>query len=319
MPSDPLASSDTALPPCTDAYPSLCVLASGSRGNCSVIRVPSPDAPGVDGDRLILIDTGITPRRTSALLADLGLSLDRVDAALYTHLDTDHFQPSWTSALPAHARVYVHRRHRGRAEVVGLLHRRAVLFEEVFEIPLSLHLPASHFRNERPALRVFPHLMHHDGLGAVAFRLRAANAADLGFATDAGRVTDALVGHLAGVGSLALESNYCPELQKASNRPAFLKRRIMGGSGHLSNQQSADAARRIAPRDHLVLLHLSMQCNRPDLALAPHTGARYRVVVSSQDAPTPWISFGPPPAVEPDAMPRGVAFGSRQATLFAGV
>jgi phosphoribosyl 1,2-cyclic phosphodiesterase len=57
-------------------------------------------------------------------------------------------------------------------------------------------------------------------------------------------------------------------MQLASNRPGFLKDRIMGGKGHLSNEECIDAVRAIAwPREpeHVVLLHLSRECNCPDL------------------------------------------------------
>ncbi len=70
--------------------------------------------------------------------------------------------------------------------------------------------------------------------------------ASLGFATDLGRPTDELVRRLHGVGTLAIESNYCPVLQRESPRPGFLKARIMGGAGHMSNEQCAKTVALIA-------------------------------------------------------------------------
>jgi phosphoribosyl 1,2-cyclic phosphodiesterase len=66
----------------------------------------------------------------------------------------------------------------------------------------------------------------------------------------------------------------------------MLKNRITGGAGHLSNRQCAEAVARIAPREHVVLLHLSRDCNRPELAAAAHAGASYRLTVASQESPT---------------------------------
>lgn len=253
------------------APPRLCVLASGSAGNCTVLIVgetsPRP--------RVILIDAGLSPRRTGRLLERLGLGLDAVDDVVITHLDHDHFHPGWPSALPPRSTVRMHRRHLGRAARDGLLHHRTEPFDADF--------------TAGPA-RFSTALLEHDSLGVVAFRVEFDDAGTLGFATDVGRPTPRLIDHLRGVDVLAIESNYCPRLQAASPRPEFLKARIMGGAGHLSNAQCAQAAREIRPARHVVLLHLSRDCNRPDLAALGHHGAGYQVTISSQLEPTPWIS-----------------------------
>lgn len=287
-----------------DRHASLCVLGSGSRGNCSVLRVPVPDGR----ERLIMIDAGLSPRRTAALLEGFGLQLQQVDGVIFTHLDCDHFQPSWVQALPAHARVYVHRSHRARAEAGGLLYRRSILFSDAVEISLA---PAEGSR-DRPAFGATCVTNAHDDLGSVAFRFSFGGGASLGYATDLGHAGDDLIEHLAGVGSLAIESNYCPEMQRASDRPAFLKRRITGGRGHLSNQESADAALRIDPARRLVLLHLSSECNTPGLAAAAHARMRNRgPVVSLQDQPTPWLPIEPADARPPRAREtQGSLFGA---------
>ena len=77
-----------ALPPPspTGIAARLCVLASGSSGNCSVLVI---DRDGVR--RVCLIDLGLTPRRTLRLLHALGLGMHCVDDALLTHLDRDHY------------------------------------------------------------------------------------------------------------------------------------------------------------------------------------------------------------------------------------
>lgn len=126
----------------------------------------------------------------------------------------------------------------------------------------------------------------------------------IGFATDLGRVTPELVklfkgdgsgggavegGVRGGVDVLAIESNYCPRMQAASGRPGFLIERITGGRGHLSNHQAAEAIRAIEPREHVVLLHLSRQCNDVGLVASLHEGSDYHVTISSQDVPTRWV------------------------------
>ncbi|MCC6676905.1 MAG: MBL fold metallo-hydrolase [Phycisphaerales bacterium] len=284
--------------------PRMCVLASGSAGNCTAVVIGGPSRP-----RIVLIDAGLSPRRTRALLAKLGLSLEDVCEVIITHLDHDHWNAGWCSGLPARATVRMHRRHLGRAAREGMLHHRTEPFEEAFEL--------------EGGARIAPALLDHDSLGVVAFRMEFESAGTLGFATDVGRPTPRLIGHLRGVDVLAIESNYCPRLQAASSRPAFLKARIMGGAGHLSNAQCAEAAREIGPARHVVLLHLSRECNRPDLAAEGHRGAPYGLTISSQAEPTPWIDVAGVPrkrAEGPGPMPDKVRTAARapeQSVLFA--
>lgn len=248
----------------------LVVLASSSSGNCSAL------IHGEGGTRRVtLIDAGLSPRRTNRLLAELGLSLDHVDDILFTHLDTDHCHAGWPAALPRHATIHVHTRHVKRGMRMNLLVRRTEVFAGTFTLPAGV--------------RVEPVLLAHDDLGAAAFRLEFETDhghQSLGYATDLGHVPAGLIELFKGVDTLAIESNYCPVMQENSDRPEFLKRRIMDGAGHLSNQQSAAAVRAIAPKQHVVLLHLSRQCNTPDLAAAGHAGAPYTLTVAHHEIPT---------------------------------
>ncbi|MEM1423495.1 MAG: MBL fold metallo-hydrolase [Planctomycetota bacterium] len=249
---------------------SLVVLASGSSGNCSAL---------VHGEgrnrRVTLIDAGLSPARTKKLLATMDLTLERVDEVVFTHLDADHAHKGWIKALPDHARFWMHRRHRSRAGREGFLRRKTNIFEtDAFELSRGV--------------TVAPTLLAHDQLGVAAFRFEwgGERAASLGYATDLGRITPQLVESLRGVDVLAIESNYCPVMQNASDRPAFLKDRIMNGAGHLSNEECKGAVSAIAPRREVVLIHLSRQCNTPELASRYHAGMHYRLTVSAPDTPT---------------------------------
>ncbi|VAX40606.1 hypothetical protein MNBD_PLANCTO03-1430, partial [hydrothermal vent metagenome] len=103
-------------------------------------------------------------------------------------------------------------------------------------------------------------------------------------------------------------------LQKTSTRPSWLKSRIMGGAGHLSNAQSAELVRAIAPRRRVVLLHLSQECNRPEVALRTHDAKLREVVVSAQDEPTGWIDIEA--SGEPCAKPTVTLAAAKQHALF---
>jgi len=259
-----------------DAVLALRVLASGSSGNCSVLIIREGGQR-----RVCLIDLGLSPRMTVGLLGMLGLGLSDVSHVFITHFDHDHFRPAWSRRFPATARCHIHPAHERSARHAGVPTQLTDLMRHGVAVG-----PA-----RASALRVA-----HDEAGVAAFRFEHAGAS-VGFITDVGRPTDALIEHVRGVDLLAVESNYCPRLQAVSSRPMFLKRRIMGGAGHLSNQQAATIARSAGPHRDVVLLHLSRQCNRPDLARAEHADAPYRVTISSHNAPTPWLPVAPTPVM----------------------
>jgi len=230
------------------------VLGSSSAGNTSFLRLETPE-----GARQVLIDGGLSPRMTKGHLALLGHDLAATNDLLFTHFDHDHAKAGW-------ARVAMRDGIRLRCSQRHLAHARARGYPdtwiETFD-PRGGGLDLG-------GLRVIPCENPHDDGGTVAFRIESP-AGSLGFATDLGRASGALIESLRGVDILAIESNYDRAMQLGSGRPASLKERIMGGKGHLSNEECVDAVRAIAwPREpeHVVLLHLSRECNCPELVRA---------------------------------------------------
>ncbi|MBS0187016.1 MAG: MBL fold metallo-hydrolase [Planctomycetes bacterium] len=269
----------------------LCVLASGSSGNCSVLV-----AEGPAGRHVWLIDAGLSLRRTRKLLQTVGLDESDLRGILLTHLDDDHANAAAIDGFGNSVPVFVHRRHLRRAEREGRLFRRTEVLHE--RLPLAA------------GCTVEVELAQHDtdGSAVLRFTLEREDArCELGYATDIGHPTQELIAHLRGVDVLAIESNYCPHMQESADRPAIVKSRVTGGRGHLSNQQCRRMTAAIAPRAHVVLLHLSRQCNTPELAAREHHGAGYELSLSSQFEPTGWITA----SVQPRAA--RVAVG---ATLF---
>ncbi len=286
----PTAEERTTEPPAR-----LRVLASGSGGNCTLVDIASRGRR-----RRVLIDAGLSPRRTRRLLAESEVELADIDALVLTHLDSDHLNAGWRNALPASITLYVHRRHAAHARRLGFQHEAMVEITDEFEL--------------FPGVRVDPVLLPHDELGVAAYRFSFNRddlpPADLGFATDVGRVSRGFIKRFRRVDVLAIESNYCPRLQRASDRPEFLKRRIMGGTGHLSNQESAKAVTAIGPREHVVLLHLSRQCNSPELAAREHDPGPCPVTIADQFEPTRWVSIGATPAGNNGESARGASLAA---------
>ncbi|MDP6601359.1 MAG: MBL fold metallo-hydrolase [Phycisphaerales bacterium] len=256
---------------------SMTVLGSGSSGNCTIIQRSSGLA--------MFIDAGLSMRQTRQRLGRSGQSLDSVTDLLLTHLDRDHFNPAWCRTLLARGvRVHVHHRHAERAIAVGVPEQLLVVFDR----DLALE-----------DVRAEPVHMPHDAEGSIGFVLESGGRR-IGFATDIGHVPDVMLNRFVDLDVLAIESNYDPELQLGSRRPPTLKERIMGGNGHLSNRQALEAVLHIAERSrlrHIVLLHLSRQCNSPAVIRSLYAeygrDAMDMLTITSQDQPSQVLQVAP--------------------------
>jgi phosphoribosyl 1,2-cyclic phosphodiesterase len=268
----------------------LCVLASGSGGNCTVLRAPT----GV-----MLIDAGIGPRVVATRMNGTGIRVADVSAICLTHLDRDHFSSTWVTTIVRHQiRVFC---HASRVADIAEITFRSVadageakaFVEQVVSFEGSRFQPL-------PQLTFHPVHLAHDREGSHGF-VADGFGRRIGYATDLGHVPAHLLEMFCGLDVLCIESNYDPQMQDASPRPWFLKERIMGGRGHLSNDQAFDAVRQVLDRcerqglalpEHVVLLHRSRQCNCPDLLRSLFSGdARIapRLTLTEQFHRTEWI------------------------------
>jgi phosphoribosyl 1,2-cyclic phosphodiesterase len=149
----------------------------------------------------------------------------------------------------------------------------------------------------------------HDSEPTFAFRLECRDADtgfgwSLGFASDVGHPTEELLTAFLGVDALAIEYNHDVALQRASRRPRFLIDRVLGSHGHLSNQQAGELTAAIARSSGesglwgLVQLHLSRECNQPELAQAAGLAALQESAPSAR-----LITAGQHRAAEPLELP----------------
>jgi phosphoribosyl 1,2-cyclic phosphodiesterase len=254
----------------------LCILASGSAGNAAILRSPA----GV-----LLIDAGIGPRTLSELLDGTGVHLPDISALCLTHLDGDHFSPHWVSTLRRlNIPIYCH------ANKVGGL---ALCCPDL--MPLIRPFEAAPF-SPIDRLTCDPIPFPHDQLGSHGFVVDGFGYR-IGYATDLGRVPSYLFDRFRDLDCIALESNYDPQMQADSGRPLFLRRRITGGHGHLSNLQAFAAIRKILDRarrlpDHIVLLHRSQECNCPELLhklFSSDNRIAPRLTLAQQHERSPWL------------------------------
>jgi phosphoribosyl 1,2-cyclic phosphodiesterase len=228
-------------------------------------------------DRHVLIDAGISPRRTRKAMETRGRDHRDITDVLLTHGDSDHLHAGWKNAIVSWAfTMHVHTSHVSRIVHAGIPRNRIQPFEDTIALD--------------DATNVSTAMAPHDTHGTVAYVI-CHGQVSLGWATDLGRAEPSLLSFFQShqLDALAIESNYDHTMQICSDRPPFLIDRIMGGAGHLSNRQSLDAVLEIASTSelqHLVLLHRSEQCNCPDVinalwaSNAPHL--HDRMMIASQ-------------------------------------
>ena len=240
------------------------MLASGSKGNCSIID---------DGQSSYLIDGGISPRTLETHLKISGFTPQRLRGLVLTHTHGDHWNPR-LFAYCAEKKIpwYLHKTH------ARTIYDQLPEFKAFWESGLArFYLPNTPFETA-PGWNWFPVNLSHDSSETFGFRLDIKNAqvpcVSIGYLADLGIWNKALVEQFTDLDLLALEFNHDEDLQKNSKRPQFLIDRIMGNEGHLSNYQAVcflDYLKSLGvsklPK-HLVQVHLSEQCNSPEHAQA---------------------------------------------------
>ena len=112
----------------------------------------------------------------------------------------------------------------------------------------------------------FSHCLSHDAANTFGFKITD-SASSLFLASDTGCFDQAIVREAKGSHAIAIESNHDIDMLKISRYPAYLKKRIGGRFGHLSNDSAARFIEQAATdrTRHVFFLHLSQNNNSPGL------------------------------------------------------
>ena len=221
-------------------------LASGSSGNALLLSC---------GESHILLDAGISCRRITAALRELGLEPGSLSAILITHTHADHIAGLQTLLKRCGAPVFATERA-GRELAWRLPDAEARL--EALDFCVSRSIGAF-------AVTAVP--TSHDAPGSCGFRLDTEDGA-VGVLTDTGYVPDEAAEILGGVDLAVLEANHDLETLRSGPYPYYLKQRILGPQGHLSNDDAARFAAALAESgaSEIILAHLSRENNTPAMA-----------------------------------------------------
>lgn len=223
------------------------VLASGSTGNATVV---STDAATV------LVDVGLSGKKVETLMELRGVSGSDLDAIFVTHEHSDHIK-----GLGAFARKY-------EVPVYANEKTWAAMAKQVGELPdEQRRVLAADSEMEIADLRIESYAISHDAAEPVGYCFQA-DGVKLGLATDMGYMSDKVMRKLLGADVLVLESNHDIEMLRMGRYPWNIKRRILGDTGHLSNEAAGEALCRLlnGTTRRVYLAHLSLQHNLMDLA-----------------------------------------------------
>lgn len=227
----------------------LCSIASGSSGNCIYA--------GSDTTH-ILIDAGISGKRIEEGVSSLGLKLSEIDGIFITHEHSDHI-----SGLGVVSRKY------------GIpIYATKGTIEAIRKIPSLGRIDDSLFcciaPDEKFIIKdiiMYPMRTSHDAAEPVAYRVSYAGK-KIGIITDLGCYNDYTTACMQDLDLIYLEANHDINMLQVGSYPYYLKQRILGERGHLSNEASGKLLSRLY-NNHIkavILGHLSKENNLPELA-----------------------------------------------------
>lgn len=220
-------------------------LASGSLGNAALVSC---------GDTHILLDAGISAKRLTAGLAELGVKPHQLSAILLTHEHSDHVSGLRVFTKKAGAPIYA------TPPTCREWYRKNQC-DQVKDLFQPLEAGAG---TQIGALWVESFPTPHDAAGSVGWSI-AGEGGRMVLCTDLGHITEPVRRAVAGCNLLVCETNHDEDWVRTGPYPYYLKQRILGDYGHLSNEAGAELAAFAVESGtrSVILAHLSQTNNTP--------------------------------------------------------
>ena len=253
------------------------ILGSGSEGNSIVLQ---------SGNDSIMIDAGFIKDELLRRLTEAEVHLDSIRAIFLTHGHSDHV--CGVADFARHIGVPVHMTENlFVAGTQGAARQKPWLNLSINEVSIF----SAWDRIPVGAFQIVPVPVSHDSTSTVGLVLSSGDL-KLSIATDLGGMSIGAMGAMQGADIIMLESNHDNDMLWNSQRHFLLKKRISGPTGHLSNEKCAEMLYELMTEktSDVVLLHLSRECNTPELAAEavrsknPRLGVgRCRLHIASQN------------------------------------
>ena len=226
-------------------------LGSGSSGNCYILQ---------QGETTIVIDIGIGIRTFKRYCNQYGIPVGRANAIFVTHDHTDHIKAVGAVSREYHIPVF------SSEEVHNGMDKNHYMSKKV-PSDLKQILP-----NNSPIVvgdfTITSIPIPHDSSGNNGYIIEGGGKT-ICIITDAGRSTPEIEHCVANADYLVIEANYDMAMLATGPYPAYLKKRIRSGNGHLCNDETATIlVEKLTERTkHVWLCHLSEENNNPQIAL----------------------------------------------------
>lgn len=241
-------------------------LNSGSNGNCYYVG---------NEQEAILVDIGISCREVEKRLLRLNLDIKKIKAIFISHEHSDHIKGVEVFSRKYKLPVYI---------------TRSTFISGKLQLHEELILEFSGYQTIKIGnLEIIAFPKFHDASDPHSFIVNG-NGVTIGVLTDIGSVCRDVIDNFKQCHAVFLEANYDEVMMEEGNYPYFLKRRIMGTHGHLSNTQALELFLNhgSVSLSHVLLSHLSRDNNSPQLVkdlFEQHAG-KVKVVVASRDYET---------------------------------
>jgi len=256
------------------------VLASGSKGNCILVRTE---------ETKLLFDAGLSWRQTQNALQQLALSPQRIRGIIISHEHSDHIQGVGVICRKLKVPVYI----------TELTYSASIRRFEKVDSEIVFFRAGDHLQVGDLEIHPFP--SSHDAIDSCNFTIRKLGDPDrkLGIATDLGFSSRLLLENLKDSTTLILESNHDVRMLMEGPYPWQVKQRIKSINGHLSNDQAIGVLTQIfhPGLKNIILAHLSEHNNHPTLVeelmrqFVTNIKAQAKINISDPKQATPLIDI----------------------------
>lgn len=222
-------------------------LFSGSSGNCTYIEYENTS---------LLVDAGVSGKKIIKALESIGKCIESIDGILVTHEHTDHISSVGTLSRKYDIPVYA-----TKGTWQSMFHGIGGIYKDL------INIVANGRDFSIGNIDAVPYRIPHDASEPVCYSFYGGDT-KVTVATDIGEMSEQFFLFLSGSEAIVLESNYDPSMLRNGRYPYYLKERIAGKNGHLSNDECGTTCARLAALGtrHIILGHLSAENNTPSMA-----------------------------------------------------